>query len=78
MMGRFYSMRSQANTKQGADFESLNTLNSLSDPYALGREKTNYLKMNYRRIYGKDPVQKVMRYNGAYPQMQSEYNKTFN
>ena len=52
MLSRFYSMRSQGNTKSGADFESFNTFNSLSDHYSMDGEKLMYLKENYKRLYG--------------------------
>ena len=78
MMSRFYSMRSQTNTKSGADFESMNTLNALSDGYSLGAEKMLYLKANYKRLYGVEPDARVYRYTGQMPGIEEEYARTYN
>ena len=78
MMSRFYSTRSQVNTLQGANIEQPSHTGTLSDGFALGREKEKYLVMNYQKLYGKKPVQKVMMYKGMDPYNETLYDIKFN
>ena len=78
MMSRFYSQRTQMNTFGGGNIEQPSDMATLSDPYALQGEKQKYLIMNYQKLYGQAPVQKVMMYKGMEPFNEFLYDLKFN